>query len=132
FRLVGGVTGVSVRSGVHALHDPTEGGFLSGLWELAEASGLGIEVWADRIPVATETLKICSKLGLDPLKLMSSGCLLAAIAPNSVGTVMKALRNRGVRVSEVGQATALTKARFSLRAGKKMDLVAVPQDELYK
>ena len=119
-------------SGVHALHDPTEGGVLNGLWELAEASGLGIEVWADRIPVATETMKTCSKLGLDPLKLMSSGCLLVAIAPNSVGTVMKALRNRGVRVSEVGQATARTKGRFILRDGKKMDLVAVPQDELYR
>ena len=82
--------------------------------------------------MATETLKICSKLGLDPLKLMSSGCLLVAIAPNSVGTVMKALRNRGVRVSEVGQATARTKGRFILRDGKKMDLVAVPQDELYR
>ena len=122
----------SMISGVHAMHDPTEGGVLNGLWELAEASGLGIEVWADRIPVATETLEICSRLRLDPLKLMSSGCLLAAIAPNSVGTVMKALRNRGVRVSEVGQATARTKGRFILRDGKKMDLVAVPQDELYK
>jgi hydrogenase maturation factor len=123
---------ISMISGVHALHDPTEGGVLNGLWEMAEASGLGIEVWADRIPVATETLKICSKLGLDPLKLMSSGCLLAAIAPNSVGTVIKALRNRGVRVSEVGRVTARTKGRFILRDGKMVDLVAVPQDELYR
>jgi hydrogenase maturation factor len=123
---------ISMISGVHALHDPTEGGVLNGLWEMAEASGLGIEVWADRIPIATETLKICSKLGLDPLKLMSSGCLLAAIAPNSVGTVMKALRNRRVRVSEVGRVTARTKGRFILRDGKKVDLVAVPQDELYR
>src|SRR5256885_6996221 len=53
---------ISMISGVHALHDPTEGGVLNGLWELAEASGLGIEVWADRIPVATETMKTCSKL----------------------------------------------------------------------
>ncbi len=123
---------ISKTLGVHALHDPTEGGVLNGLWELAEASGLGIEVWADRIPVATETLEICSRLHLDPLKLMSSGCLLAAIAPNGVGSVLKALRNRGVRVSEVGRVTPRTKGRFILKGGKRADLVAVPQDELYK
>src|SRR5437867_859337 len=38
--------------GVHALHDPTEGGVLNGLWEMAEASNLGIEVSGDKIPVA--------------------------------------------------------------------------------
>ncbi len=123
---------ISKIAGVHALHDPTEGGILNGLWELAEASGLGIEVWADRIPVAVETEEICSELHLDPLKLMSSGCLLTAAAPKSVGSVMKALRNRGVKVSEVGRVIPRTKGRFILKEGKRVDLVAVPQDELYK
>jgi hydrogenase maturation factor len=123
---------ISKIAGVHALHDPTEGGVLNGLWELAEASGLGIVVWADRIPVATETSRICSELHLDPLKLMSSGCLLAAVAPNSVGRVMKALRNQELMVSEVGRVTPRKKGRFLLKEGKKLNLVAVPQDELYR
>jgi hydrogenase maturation factor len=123
---------ISKIAGVHALHDPTEGGVLNGLWELAEASGLGIVVWADRIPLAAETSKICSELHLDPLKLMSSGCLLAAVGPNSVGPVMKALRNRGVKVSEIGRVRPRAKGRFLMKEGKKLDLVAVPQDELYR
>ena len=123
---------ISKITGVHALHDPTEGGVLNGLWELAEASGLGIEVWADRIPLAKETSRICSQLHLDPLKLMSSGCLLVAVAPHSVGRVMKALRSHRVRVSEVGRVRPRAKGRFLLKGGKKLDLVAVPQDELYK
>jgi hydrogenase expression/formation protein HypE len=123
---------ISKIAGVHALHDPTEGGVLNGLWELAEASGLGIEVWADRIPLAAETSRICSELRLDPLKLMSSGCLLVAVAPRSVGRVMKALRNHRIRVSEVGRVRPRAEGRFLLKGGKKLDLVAVPQDELYK
>jgi hydrogenase maturation factor len=123
---------VSKIAGVHTLHDPTEGGVLNGLWELAEASGLGVEVWADRIPLATETSKICSELRLDPLKLMSSGCLLVAVASHSAGRVMKTLGNRGGRVTEVGRVTARTKGRFILKGGKKSGLVAVPQDELYR
>jgi len=123
---------ISKIAGVHTLHDPTEGGVLNGLWELAEASGLGIEVWADRIPLAAETSRICSELRLDPLKLMSSGCLLVAVAPRSVGRVMKALRNHRIRVSEVGRVRPRAEGRFLLKGGKKLDLVAVPQDELYK
>jgi hydrogenase maturation factor len=123
---------ISKIAGVHALHDPTEGGVLNGLWELAEASGQGMEVWADRIPLAAETSRICSELRLDPLKLMSSGCLLVAVAPHSVGRVMKALRSHRVRVSEVGRVRPRAEGRFLLKGGKKLDLVAVPQDELYK
>lgn len=123
---------ISKVAGVHALHDPTEGGVLNGLWEMAEASGLGVEVWADRIPVAIETSKICSILRLDPLKLMSSGCLLAAVAPRDAGLVMKVLRSRGVLVSEIGRVGPRAKGRFVLKADKKVGLVAVPQDELYR
>ncbi len=123
---------ISNIPGVDALHDPTEGGVLNGLWEMAEASALGVEVWADRIPVARETSKICSLLSLDPLKLMSSGCLLAAVNPESVGLVMKVLRSRRVMVSEVGRVIRRAKGRFVMREGKKAALVAVPQDELYR
>lgn len=123
---------ISKTGGVHALHDSTEGGVLNGLWELAEASGLGIEVWADRIPVASETLIICSALRLDALKLMSSGSLLAAVAPSGVVKVTRVLRNLGIKVSEIGIVAPRTRGRFLWRKGKKLDLVAVPQDELYR
>jgi hydrogenase maturation factor len=63
---------------------------------------------------------------------MSSGCLLVAVAPYSVGRVMKALINHRVRVSEVGRVRPRAEGRFLLKGGKKLDLVAVPQDELYK
>src|SRR2546428_4101716 len=124
--------GISKIAGVHAMHDPTEGGVLNGLWELAEASGLGIEVWADWIPLSTETSKICSELHLDPLKLMSSGCLLAAVWPNRVGGGGKGAGNQGGKSLEGGGRHPPAKGRFLLRGGKKLDLVAVPQDELYR
>ncbi len=119
-------------SGVHALHDPTEGGVLNGFWELAESSHLGVEVQADKIPVADETLKICSRLRLDPLRLMSSGCLLAAVAPRAVDRTIMVLNRLRVRVSEVGRMTRLVNGRHLVMGRRKLDLVAVPQDELYK
>ncbi len=119
-------------SGVHALHDPTEGGVLNGFWELAEASGRGIEIWADRIPMAEETRKICSALRLDPLKLMSSGCLLAAVEPSVVNRVTGVLRKLRVRVSEVGKLTPQANGRNLVQGIRRRNIAAVPQDELYR
>jgi hydrogenase maturation factor len=118
--------------GVHALHDPTEGGVLNGLWEMAEASGLGMEVWAEKIPVAPATQVICMTLGLDPLKLMSSGTLLLAVERSKRWTVQRALLNTSFKLTEVGKLTPRSKGRVLVRRGRRQALRAVSQDELYK
>jgi hydrogenase maturation factor len=118
--------------GVHALHDPTEGGVLNGLWEMAEAAGLGMEVWAEKIPVAPATQVICLTLGLDPLKLMSSGTLLLAVERSKLSTVQRALQNTHSGLTEVGKLTTRSKGRVLVRRGEKQALRAVSQDELYK
>src|SRR5437879_8397702 len=118
--------------GVHALHDPTEGGVLNGLWEMAEASNLGIEVWAEKIPGAPATNVICLTLGLDPLKLMSSGTLLLAVEPSSRKAVPKALQKTHVRLTEVGRLTYRNTGRVQVKHERRQSLRAVSQDELYK
>ena len=123
---------VSKSRGVRVIHDPTEGGVLNACWELGESAKLGVEVWADKIPVAPETSKICSRLGVDPLKLMSSGCLLAAVAPNHVDQVLRSLRKLQVRVSVIGTMTSHESGRHYSLEGKSFDLIPITQDELYK
>ena len=123
---------VASVDGVHALHDPTEGGVLNGLWEIAVASKLGIQVWADKIPVAPATRKVCLALGLDPLKLMSSGSLLLAIEASKCSTVRKTLSRSGVGSSEVGILTRRGRGRVLIQHGSRSSLVAVPQDQLYQ
>ena len=118
--------------GVHALHDPTEGGVLNGLWEMAEASDLGIEIWAEKIPVAPATQVICLTLGLDPLKLMSSGTLLVAVGRSKRWSVQKTLMKSPRKMTEVGKLTARSKGRVIVRRGKREALKPVSQDELYK
>src|SRR5438093_6729087 len=118
--------------GVHALHDPTEGGVLNGLWEMAEASGLGIEVSGDKIPVAPATQVICMTLGLDPLKLMSSGTLLLAVEQVKRWAVTRALLNTPRMLTEVGKLTWRSKGRVIVRKGRRQAMKALSQDELYK
>ncbi len=119
-------------NGVHAMHDPTEGGVLNGLWEMAESSNLGMEVSADKIPVALETREICAKLGLDPLRLMSSGALLIAAGPDDAPTVAARLLRMNVRVSEVARLKSKSAGRLVFQNGRKTTLKAIPRDELYR
>ena len=123
---------LSKLPGVRIMHDPTEGGILNASWEMAESSGLGVEINAENIPVAPETRTICSSLGLDPLKLMSSGCLLAVIDSTRADTAAKRLSKLGVRASLIGKMTPKRSGRRLSRNGMSFLLRPVPQDELYK
>lgn len=61
---------------VTALHDVTEGGVGEALFEMASASGLGLEVFRDKIPILEETRKVCARWNLNSLGLIGSGSLL--------------------------------------------------------
>jgi len=118
--------------GVHALHDPTEGGILNGLWELAEASKLGVEVWADNIPVGSPTRTICSALKLDPLKLMSSGSLLLAVEESKAHNVLKTMSKVSGQITEIGRLKSRRTSRILIRHGRAQPLKCVSRDELYR
>ena len=87
-------------SGASGLHDATEGGIIGAAWEMAEASGLGLTLQSDRVPIRPETLAICSKLSVDPLRLIASGTMLVA-SPEPERTA-SALTERGIATSEIG------------------------------
>ena len=87
---------------VHAMHDPTEGGVLNGLAELATATSTGLEVEVAHIPVLPETRQICGHLGLDPLRLLASGALLIGVPPPAAADIMAALRAQAIPVTRIG------------------------------
>jgi hydrogenase maturation factor len=89
---------------VHSMHDPTEGGVAMGLWELASAAGVGIEVDGASLPIYDETRQLCQVYGLDPLGLIASGALLIAVAPADAGRVCAALYDAGVPAAPVARA----------------------------
>jgi hydrogenase maturation factor len=95
---------VVVRAGKpHAMHDPTEGGVATGLWELAHASGKGIVVDRTKIHIFPETAAFCEALDLDPLGLIASGALLIVAAPGSSAQMVQALQDEGIRAAVIGE-----------------------------
>jgi hydrogenase expression/formation protein HypE len=65
--------------GVHAMHDPTEGGLATGLHELAFAAEAGVRLWLDRVPILPEGVLLCREYGMDPLGVIASGALLVSV-----------------------------------------------------
>lgn len=111
--------------GASAMHDVTEGGVLGAVWEMAFAAGVGVVIDAEKIPVHPVTEKLCKALSLDPLRLISSGCML--IAARDGEKLLEALAEAGIEAAVIGRAQG-REAR--LASGEP---IAPPEaDELYK
>ena len=91
---------------VTAMHDPTEGGLLSALWELAEASGHTLLIDPAAIPIPLLSARVCAALGLNPLATIASGALLLTAAPADVSAIQAALVAGGIPCADIGVVQA--------------------------
>jgi hydrogenase expression/formation protein HypE len=115
---------------VHAMHDPTEGGLATALWELAEAAGVGLTVEAERIPVLPEGRTLCAEYGLDPLGTIASGALLLALAPSDAGVVLHACARDGIDCAFIGRVQPRESGVTLTVGGRARELPQFPQDEI--
>jgi hydrogenase expression/formation protein HypE len=111
----------------HAMHDPTEGGLATGLWELALASEKGLIVDLEKVPVYPETRAFCQSLGLDPLGLIASGALLATVSPAESPRMLQALSAAGIPAAVIGK---VVEGPAVVHAEGKPPLRVFDQDEL--
>lgn len=77
---------------IRCLRDPTRGGVSSTLNEIAEQSGVGIQLEESAIPIREEVRGACEMLGLDPLYVANEGKLIAIVAPQDADAVLAAMR----------------------------------------
>lgn len=133
------VPGISVRTlaralresiDVHSMHDPTEGGIVATLHELAEAADVGLIVDRDAVPVLPACRRICDVLGLDPYALLASGALLAAVPASSVDESVAVLHAAGASASVIGQVAPVDEGRTWTINGRSRPLPEVSRDEL--
>ena len=89
-------------SQVHSMHDVTEGGLVTGLREVAKASGLGLAIEESSVPILSECQEVCEALGLDPLGLLASGALLITLPTADVPGLLTSLEGEGINGFEIG------------------------------
>lgn len=88
--------------GVHAMHDPTEGGLSVALYEVAEAARVGFRIDEAAIPILPEGATLCREFGLDPLGAIASGALLICADPACEAVIRRRLVRAGIPVARIG------------------------------
>jgi hydrogenase expression/formation protein HypE len=93
---------------VHAMRDPTRGGLASTLNEIAQSSGVGIEIDEPSLPVRSQVQSACELLGLDPVYVANEGKAVFFVAPEAAEQVLAILRAHplGRDAARIGRVTA--------------------------
>ncbi|MDL0120237.1 AIR synthase-related protein [Halobacterium salinarum] len=91
---------------VTAMHDATERGLANGLHELAAASGVGLSITRDAVPVLPGVRAVCEQFEMDAWAASSEGTVIAAVDPGSVDAVLGALGDEGIPAADVGVVEA--------------------------
>lgn len=115
--------------GVSAMHQITGGGIFAALWNLAEASGLGMEVSMKEIAMKQETIEICEYFHLNPYQMTSAGSVLL-LTDDGKG-LADLFRNRGIQAAVIGKMTDKND-RVIWNNSEKRYLDRPAQDELLK
>jgi hydrogenase maturation factor len=117
---------------VTAMHDPTEGGLATALWELAEASGHSIVFHPDAVPVPELARRVCQAFGLDPLAAIASGALLLTTPAGDAPAIRRALEAQGILCAEIGKLEDGPVAVWVQIASRREPLTRPERDEIAK
>ena len=92
---------IAQEADASALYAMGEGGFLSALWKMAEASEVGLEADFRKVPIRQETIEVCEIFDLNPYKLQADGAVLIGIRGGEA--LVQRLRNEGFMAEVIGQ-----------------------------
>ncbi len=117
-------------NGVHAMHDATEGGLLTALNEMADASKLGFKIDLQEIPTLSEVCLLKEYFHLSDnqmLAMSSTGSVLVAVKPDAKNKVEEVLDDCGIEASVLGKFTRNPK-RVMIKKGSKIPFPTEAKD----
>ena len=120
---------IARRHGVSAMHQIAEGGILAALWEMAEASEVGLEVQLKEMSIRQETVEICEFCHLNPYQLTSTGSVLVFTERGE--ELVQKYEEAGIQASLLGRTTANAE-RVILGGEEKRFLDKPATDELLR
>lgn len=120
---------------VAGMHDPTEGGVITGAYEMARRSGKGLMIHLESIPVYPETKLLCEHFGLSPYGAVASGSLLVAVPREEKEKIEKAFQNASptnLTLSLIGEFTSKGEPVYVVEGGKRREIHPTGRDEITK
>jgi hydrogenase expression/formation protein HypE len=118
--------------GVHALHDPTEGGLANAIHELLVERDLGVEIFGEQIPLFPETKLLCEHFHLDILGLIASGALLIIGEKEACVKLQTKLQRAKITAAVIGRILPSGEGRWLVEGKQRRELPLFRKDEILK
>jgi len=115
--------------GVTAMHDATEGGVMGGLFEIASASGVGLEADERLFVYPDEVRMVCEAFGIDPVRAIAEGSLLITARAGAGPGIVSRLKRRRIAASVVGRVVADRRRRTLRRRDGRIEPLAIPEQD---
>jgi hydrogenase maturation factor len=117
---------------IHSMHDPTEGGLINGMIEMALASEKEIEVNLEKVLIYEESRILCQEFGLNPLGVIASGALLLTISSSDLPSLLKAFRKATIPIQVIGQVKKGRARVLAMDGKRRREFKPLPRDEILK
>lgn len=117
---------------VHSMHDPTEGGLINGIVEMAMASEKEFEVNLEKVFIYEESRILCREFGLNPFGVIASGALLLTISPRDLPSIQKAFRKASIPLQVIGKVKKGPARVLTIDGKGHKELKPLPRDEILK
>ncbi len=123
---------IGVRSrGVTSMHDATECGLYGGLVEVAQASGVGMRIEKDAIPVPDAVTKVCAHFGIDPFTSISEGTLIVTCKPFRAQALLAACSGVSIPAAIIGEVTEKGSGILLVEGGTERELTHPRMDPFW-
>jgi len=114
---------------IKLMHDPTEGGISTGLYELSKVSGRKIYIFPEKIPFYPPTVKLCKIFDLDVRGIISSGCIIGIASEKETEKMEKIYRKRKIKFSVIGE---IKEAGYGVFTENGIPFVKFEKDEIIR
>jgi hydrogenase expression/formation protein HypE len=119
----------AAAGGVTAMHDATEGGVIGGLFEIAAASKVGMEVDERLFVYPDEVRMVCEAFGIDPVRAIAEGSLLITVRPAKSAAVLARLKRKRIAASMIGAVVKDRRVRTLRRVDGRVERLAIPAQD---
>lgn len=120
------------HASIHSMHDPTEGGLINGIVEMAIASEKEFEVDLEKVFIYEESRILCGEFGINPLGTIASGSLLMTLSPKDLPVLKKAFQRTSIPIRVIGRVKRGPARVLSVEGKMKKELKPLPRDEILK
>ncbi|WP_457563292.1 hydrogenase expression/formation protein HypE, partial [Caminibacter pacificus] len=114
---------------IKALRDATRGGISAVLNEWSEASGVGIEIEEEKLPISDEVVGLCEIFGFEPMDLANEGTFIVAVSEKDALKAEEILKSFNQNASIIGELTDDDKVILKSPWGTKR-VIELPKGEL--